>query len=39
MKFNFDKGLVEVMTEGWLYKKNLQYAKNKLSFFVNGITF
>jgi len=39
MKYNFDKRLAEVMTEGWLYKKNLQYAKNKLSFFVSGITF
>ena len=39
MKYNFDKNLAEVMTEGWLYKKNLQYAKNKLSFFVSGITF
>jgi hypothetical protein len=23
MKFNFEKSFVEVMTEGWLYKKNL----------------
>jgi hypothetical protein len=26
MKYDFEKGMVEVVSDGWLYKKNLQYA-------------